>query len=444
MPNCTSNWLDAGQYVHNGVLQMLANQTCNPNYYYPEFKMLDTLCITPDFRYEVRLRNLNPAPVNLSAYDVYLQIYNSSGINTGVILMDANPTYDWSQVYTRLYAGTSSVGNLASLRPDLNNWTTVALEYRNNILTCYLNGVQSAQVNYSGTICTITGLNITFKGSGEVDWARLLNANNVEVWREDFYGASGCFTPFPDCLNASINPSFTGPTCANNILSLFANSSQPLTNVTWTGPAGFTSTQENPVINSPTAVNNGTYTITGQPGGCGPSVTGSTTVTFTIPKITSNIGDALIDKGDSIQLIASGGSIYSWTPSMNISNSSVSNPFVWPPSTTDYVVKIKDGSCSTSDTVHVTVLDKIMIPNIFSPNGDGVHDRWEIENLNKYPGCIVQIYNPYGQMVRRYLNYDTPWDGKINGRDAPVGTYYYIIDLKRGPKMYTGFVDIIR
>jgi gliding motility-associated-like protein len=85
-----------------------------------------------------------------------------------------------------------------------------------------------------------------------------------------------------------------------------------------------------------------------------------------------------------------------------------------------------------------------VIPNIFSPNGDGIHDRWEIQYLESYPGCVVQIYNRYGQLIFKMLNYTTPWDGRINGQDAPVGTYYYIIDPKNGRKPMTGFVDIIR
>lgn len=109
---CVSNWVNAGQCINNGVLQMQASQACNPTYYYPDFLMTDTLCITSNFSYEIRLRNLNPTPLNLSAYDVYLKILNTSGITTGVTLMDANPNYDWSQIYTSLYAGASSVGNV--------------------------------------------------------------------------------------------------------------------------------------------------------------------------------------------------------------------------------------------------------------------------------------------------------------------------------------------
>jgi gliding motility-associated-like protein len=107
------------------------------------------------------------------------------------------------------------------------------------------------------------------------------------------------------------------------------------------------------------------------------------------------------------------------------------------------MVTSADG-CKASDQVLVTVLKTPVIPNIFSPNGDGIHDKWEIKYLESYPGCVVQIYNRYGQMVQRFVNYTTPWDGKINGKDAPIGTYYYIIDPKNGRKPIAGFVDIIR
>ncbi|MBK8140523.1 MAG: gliding motility-associated C-terminal domain-containing protein [Chitinophagaceae bacterium] len=38
-------------------------------------------------------------------------------------------------------------------------------------------------------------------------------------------------------------------------------------------------------------------------------------------------------------------------------------------------------------------------PNIFSPNGDGVHDRWDIPFLESYPGCTIDVVNRYGQLV---------------------------------------------
>jgi gliding motility-associated-like protein len=137
---------------------------------------------------------------------------------------------------------------------------------------------------------------------------------------------------------------------------------------------------------------------------------------------------------------------YEWYPGTWLNNAAISNPQAAPPTDFNYklIVTSDKGCIDTSETLFVKLLKSPVIPNIFSPNGDGIHDKWVIDALESYPGCIVQIYNRYGQMVQRFVNYTTPWDGKINGKDAPIGTYYYIIDPKNGRKPITGFVDIIR
>lgn len=136
---------------------------------------------------------------------------------------------------------------------------------------------------------------------------------------------------------------------------------------------------------------------------------------------------------------------YSWSPPQWLSNPSISNPEASPQTDFNYTLTVtSDKGCFTTDNVFVKLLKTPVIPNIFSPNGDGIHDRWVIEYLESYPGCVVQIYNRYGQMIYQLTNYTRPWDGKINGQDAPIGTYYYIIDPKNGRKPITGYVDIIR
>jgi gliding motility-associated-like protein len=103
-----------------------------------------------------------------------------------------------------------------------------------------------------------------------------------------------------------------------------------------------------------------------------------------------------------------------------------------------------DKGCSSSDNVFVKVLRSPLVPNIFSPNGDGIHDKWEIPYLISYPGCMVDIYNRYGQLIYHSVGYDKPWDGTVNGNQVPVGTYYYIIDPKNGKQKMSGYVDVIR
>ncbi len=136
---------------------------------------------------------------------------------------------------------------------------------------------------------------------------------------------------------------------------------------------------------------------------------------------------------------------YLWTPSSGLNNPNIPNAGASPIEDITYTLTVtSDKGCTTSDQVYVKVLKKPNIPNIFSPNGDGVHDRWEIQYLDSYPGCTVDVYNRYGQLIYHSIGYSNPWDGTVNGKPVPVGTYYYIVDPKNGRSKMSGYVDVIR
>lgn len=102
------------------------------------------------------------------------------------------------------------------------------------------------------------------------------------------------------------------------------------------------------------------------------------------------------------------------------------------------------GCADTFSLKYYTVIpDKVLlIPNAFSPNGDGINDKWEIEGLRAYPDCTVDIFNRWGQPVYSSKGYQNPWDGKYSGKPVPVATYYYVI--KTSVKTYNGWVVLIR
>ncbi len=104
-----------------------------------------------------------------------------------------------------------------------------------------------------------------------------------------------------------------------------------------------------------------------------------------------------------------------------------------------------DGYHVNSDKINI-VTPKILIPNVFTPNGDGQHDTWEIHNLDLYRSCIVTVYSRWGQMVFRSTGYpeEGGWDGTYRGQPLPVGSYSYIIDLRDGSPVLRGYVAIIR
>ncbi|OQP56652.1 gliding motility-associated C-terminal domain-containing protein [Niastella populi] len=87
--------------------------------------------------------------------------------------------------------------------------------------------------------------------------------------------------------------------------------------------------------------------------------------------------------------------------------------------------------------------DKVLIiPNVFSPNGDGTNDTWEIAGLRNVANCSVEIFNRYGQQVYNSHGYSNPWDGSWKGKQVPVGTFYYVI--KTVSRNYSGWVAVIR
>jgi gliding motility-associated-like protein len=153
-------------------------------------------------------------------------------------------------------------------------------------------------------------------------------------------------------------------------------------------------------------------------------------------------------EGGSVVLNATAtgnGLSYVWTPSTGLNNAAAAQPVSTPREDMIYTLKVlsADG-CTSSDEVSVKLLKTPSIPNAFSPNGDGVHDRWEIQYLDSYPGATVEIFNRYGQKVFESRGYLKPWDGMLQGKPLPVGTYYYLIDPKNGRKPMAGYVDIIR
>ncbi len=88
--------------------------------------------------------------------------------------------------------------------------------------------------------------------------------------------------------------------------------------------------------------------------------------------------------------------------------------------------------------------DSISIPNIFSPNNDGINDTWRIPFLQAYPGAVISIYDRYGLRVFHSTGYSKDWDGRHKNKDLPIGTYYYIIAVAPGRKPLSGSISILR
>jgi gliding motility-associated-like protein len=136
---------------------------------------------------------------------------------------------------------------------------------------------------------------------------------------------------------------------------------------------------------------------------------------------------------------------FSWAPGIYLSSDKVCNPICTPAADIAYDLMVTDNKgCSSTGEISVKILKQIQIPNVFTPNADGINDKWQIKNLATYPGCTVDIYNRYGQPVYHSMGYSQPWDGTLNGKAVPAATYYYIINPKNSLDPVSGFVDIVR
>ncbi|RYF80579.1 MAG: T9SS type B sorting domain-containing protein, partial [Chitinophagaceae bacterium] len=157
----------------------------------------------------------------------------------------------------------------------------------------------------------------------------------------------------------------------------------------------------------------------------------------------------IVPEGTTIQFKATANdttsvSLY-WTPPAGLSDPTALRPTLTVRKTEVYTLTaVGDGNCTATDTMVVRILKLIEVPNTFSPNGDGINDRWVITNLADYPGAKVEIFNRWGQQVFLSYGYNRAWDGTYLNKPLPLATYYYVITLNNGFKPVTGSVTIIK
>lgn len=122
-------------------------------------------------------------------------------------------------------------------------------------------------------------------------------------------------------------------------------------------------------------------------------------------------------------------------------------------------------SCAESVDIYVRLIRELSIPNVFTPNGDGVNDRWLSNNDPAYqtifsrlttllPNIEVEVFNRAGARVWNAKGEKVAegWDGTAGGvyggAELPVGTYYYVIRFniegKTSWKPISGSVTIVR
>lgn len=169
------------------------------------------------------------------------------------------------------------------------------------------------------------------------------------------------------------------------------------------------------------------------------------------PAPLANAGeDAMICIYDSIQLEGSGGLSCLWSDTLSLDDPASYNPYARPLVSTTYILTVTNKYCTSVDTVTITV-DRCLegltdpVPQIITPNGDGLNDYWVVYNIDYFENSQVEIYNRWGNRVYTAAPYMNDWDGRnTNGEELPDGTYYYVLDIGNGSAPHTGFIIIHR
>ncbi|TAE00496.1 MAG: hypothetical protein EAZ97_05670 [Bacteroidetes bacterium] len=111
----------------------------------------------------------------------------------------------------------------------------------------------------------------------------------------------------------------------------------------------------------------------------------------------------------------------------------------------NYLVEYRVNSCSFS-VFYMNINGSCAenLPNTITPNNDNVNDTWQADLLTRYANANVKIFNVWGQLIFESQGYTKAWNATFQDQELPMGTYYYLIDLKNGSAAFSGFISIIR
>ena len=393
----------------------------------------------------------------------------------------AAPTYQWYVNNTAVPGATSTTFNSSTLTN--NNQVKVVLTSSitcttgspatSNVVTVQVlsNVTPSVTISNPGKICT--GSSVTFNitassgggaaptyqwylngapvGTGTTSYTNgsLTNGNTVYVVMTSSLGCATTPTGTSNTVTMNVAP-IPNPQIVGTDTTICSGRSVTYTSInggntlTWNNASGAVGNGGSITITS-----SGTYTLTENNGAC---ATTSAPVNVTvIPTPVVHAGqDVYVKEGETTSLNATGATNYTWTPNTGLSSANVANPSLMPSNTLEYTVVGYDATnkCWSSDMVKVFVEKLIVIPNAFTPNGDGNNEGWEIANIESFPNCTVEVYNRWGNLVWKSTGYKLQWDGSNyrNGEGLPDGTYFYVIDLqsKIYKEPYTGYVQIVK
>ncbi|MEO6305921.1 MAG: gliding motility-associated C-terminal domain-containing protein, partial [Bacteroidia bacterium] len=377
----------------------------------------------------------------------------------------ANLTYTWN--------GPGIVGSSNNSSVQVNQNGSYSLTVTNSVTGCTSTSITVAVVGTNvpptlnisstssiGISCqpNTNTVSLTASSSGAVtySWSNgattaIINTANAGTYTCTVTDSnSGCSaTQTIAVANNTVTPGLTAsaagnlPCGASGTTTLNATSSSTNVIYNWSGPA---ITNGSNTANAEVAAA-GVYTVvvTDNITGCTSTQTVGVNSTSVLaqfnPDVTSGVSPLTVNfTNQSI-----GASTYSWSFG-NGTSTQTSPSNVFTSGTYTVTLIAMNGACSSTVDVVIKVNQGLgTIPEVFTPNGDGHNDVFEITGLDSYPNNSLQIFNRWGNQVFLAKPYKNDWDGspnatgKTGSNKLPTATYFYILDLGTGEK-----TDVLR
>ncbi len=296
-----------------------------------------------------------------------------------------------------------------------------------------VNGMASAPISSEVIVNTKQAITLT----EEIDFGQYYMLGEQKLTETGTYTetfpskATGCDSTVT--LHLSVKPfdpitiENNGPLCEGETLQFTSDNTADNVTFSWSGPNGFSSTEMEPHKSAVTIKDKGTYTLKVMVNNI---LAQTTTTTVEVNKVQESTQDVEILFGESIQfddeIIEKSGTYRKVYTGSNGCDSIA-------------ILNVRYGVKSYPELIPAEYI---------SPNEDGTHDTWTIQNAEVFEKITVWIYDRFGKLLRKiegYNNLDNVWDGKDSqGNDLPSSDYWYIIHAIESDKLYKGHVTLIR
>jgi gliding motility-associated-like protein len=132
---------------------------------------------------------------------------------------------------------------------------------------------------------------------------------------------------------------------------------------------------------------------------------------------------------DAIDVNNTGFSTYQWSPAIGLDNPSIQDPVATITTDITYTVTATTpAGCLGTASIKIlaVTMSDIVVPNAFTPNGDGHNDVFRVHAIGIKDFKYLRVFNRWGQQVFYGASEGAAWDGTVGGQAQPMGTYVWM------------------